>query len=165
MPGCGQTSFSSLPDRWTTGLPALGLTQIQSIPGGAAIVPLVSTAISKPRAWSASINAASSCSKRLAAGDHDQPAVALGPQAFDLLGQRVGLVAPAILAIHADEIGVAEGAARGRAVLLAPGPQVAAGKAQEDRAAAGLHAFALQGEEDFLDRVAHEPSPACGSSA
>ena len=36
--------------RCMSSAPALGLTQIQSRPAGAAIVPLVSTAISKPRA-------------------------------------------------------------------------------------------------------------------
>ena len=44
---------------------------------------------------------------------------------------------------------------RRRAVLLAPGPEIAAGEAQEDRAAPGLHALALQGQEHLLDRVAH----------
>ena len=42
--------------------PALGLTQSQSIPSGAAIVPLVSTATSNSRACSASISGRSSCS-------------------------------------------------------------------------------------------------------
>src|SRR5208337_4499980 len=60
---CGKTSFSSEPAFATSGAPALGLTQIQSRPGGGASVPLVSTAASKPRAWTAPISAASSCNK------------------------------------------------------------------------------------------------------
>ena len=33
IPACGHTSFSSSPERWTTSVPAFGLTQIQSMPG------------------------------------------------------------------------------------------------------------------------------------
>ena len=44
--GCGTTTLSSLPLRWASGAVLLGLTQIQSMPAGAASVPLVSTAIS-----------------------------------------------------------------------------------------------------------------------
>src|SRR5580704_8630761 len=62
-PCCGKTSFSSDPAFATSGAPAFGLTQSQSRPGGGARVPLVSTAISKPRAWTAPISAASSCNK------------------------------------------------------------------------------------------------------
>jgi hypothetical protein len=58
-PGCGHTTFTSSPERCTTSLPALGLMHSQSIPAGAATVPLLSTAISNPSAWSASISAAS----------------------------------------------------------------------------------------------------------
>ena len=60
--------------------------------------------------------------------------------------------------VGADEIGVAEAALRLRPVLLAAGPQVAAGKAQEHRAAARLHALALEGEEAFLHGVGHQPA-------
>ena len=69
---------------------------------------------------------------------HDQPLLMLlAPRRLDLRGQFLGTpeLAPA-LAVGADEIGVAEAALRGRAVLLPPRPQVAAGKAQEHRAAA-----------------------------
>ena len=55
--------------------------------------------------------------------------------------------------VGADEIGVAEIAWAVAPVLLAPAPQIAAGKAQEHRAAARLHALALQRQEGFLDRV------------
>jgi len=51
-----------VPGGLASAAPALGLTQIQSIPVGAAIVPLVSTATSNLRACSASISARSSCS-------------------------------------------------------------------------------------------------------
>jgi len=74
------------------------------------------------------------------------------------LGQGRGVVAPAILAVGADEIGVAEAAQGLGAVLLAPRPQIAAGKAQEDGAAPRLHALSLQRKEYLFDRVAHGPS-------
>ena len=41
------------------------------------------------------------------------------------------------------------------AVLLPPRPQVAPGKAQEHRAPPGADALALQGQEHFLDGIAH----------
>ena len=41
--------------------PALGLTQIQSIPSGGSSVPLVSMAISKPASWKATTSSRSSC--------------------------------------------------------------------------------------------------------
>ncbi len=47
--GCGKTSFSSLPWRRTSCAPALGLTQIQSMPEGGSQVPLVSMAILNSR--------------------------------------------------------------------------------------------------------------------
>src|SRR5688572_17507618 len=73
-----------------------------------------------------------------------------------MVGQRVRTreLAPA-RPVGADEIGVAEITLRHRPVLLAPRPQVAAGKAQEDRAAARLHALALERQESLLDRVGH----------
>src|SRR5437588_2676482 len=58
-------------------------------------------------------------------------------------------------AVGADEIGVAEVADGVGPVFFAPRPQVAAGEAAEDRRAAGVGAFALQGVEDLLDGVAH----------
>jgi hypothetical protein len=54
--------FISSPLRCTSLAPALGLTQIQSSSGGASIVPFVSTAISNPRAWRASMSGPSNCS-------------------------------------------------------------------------------------------------------
>jgi hypothetical protein len=48
IPCCGHTSFSSSPERWTTSVPAFGLMHSQSMPGVAAIVPLLSTATLKP---------------------------------------------------------------------------------------------------------------------
>ena len=85
IPSCGHTSFSSSPERWTTSVPAFGLTQIQSMPGVAGKVPLVSTATRKPRPCSASTSARVELEHRLAAGDHHQPLVfALAPQLLDL---------------------------------------------------------------------------------
>ena len=56
-------------------------------------------------------------------------------------------------AIRADEIRVAETADRGRPVLFATRPQVAAGKATEYRWPPGMRAFALKRVENFLDAV------------
>ncbi len=61
-------------------------------------------------------------------------------------------------AVGAGEVGVAEPAERRGPVFLAPRPEVAAGKAQEHRGPAGIHAFALQGVEDFFDGVHWEES-------
>ncbi len=58
-------------------------------------------------------------------------------------------------AVGADEIRVAELACRIGAVGLAAAPEVAAGKTAEHGCAPGMGAFALQGQEDFLDRVTH----------
>ena len=44
------------------------------------------------------------------------------------------------------------------AVLLAAAPEVAAGKTAKHRRAAGMRAFALQGQEDLFDRVTHHLS-------
>ncbi|PAV68032.1 hypothetical protein WR25_17404 [Diploscapter pachys] len=54
---------------------------------------------------------------------------------------------------------VPEAADRGGAILLAPAPQIAAGKAHEHRAPAGVDALALEGEEHLLDRIAHRITP------
>ena len=62
---------------------------------------------------------------------------------------------PNFLAIHPDEIGVAKPADGGRAILLAPAPQIAPGKAKEYGAPAGMDALALERQEYLLDRVAH----------
>src|SRR3546814_19118888 len=71
---------------------------------------------------------------------------------------RLGELAPA-RAVGADEIGVAEAADRGRAVLLAPCPQIAPGKAPAHRTAPALHALTLQRQEHFLDCIGPRPSP------
>ena len=61
--------------------------------------------------------------------------------------------AAAAWAVHPDEIRVAEGADGGRAVGLAPAPQVAAGEAAEHGGAAGLPALALECVEDLFDGI------------
>ena len=138
-------------------MPALGLMQSQSMPPIAGSVPLLSTATRNPRSWSASTKAAIELKHRLPAGDHHEPAIlAFAPGREHMIGElgRVRELAAA-LPIRPDEIGVAEIALRRRPVPLPAGPEIAAGEPQEYGAAARLHALALQGEEAFLDGIAH----------
>ena len=57
--------------------------------------------------------------------------------------------------VRADEIGITKLAGGLVAVLLPPGPQVAAGKAAEHRGSPGVGPFALEGVEDLFDGVGH----------
>ena len=112
------------------------------------MVPLVSTAISKPRACRASMSGASSCSsgsppvqttKRLPGR------VAAGHFSFDGRSQRLGRrKLSAAGTIGVGKIRVAELADRRCAVGFAAGPEIAARKAAEDRGASRVRAFALQ---------------------
>ena len=63
--------------------------------------------------------------------------------------------APAAGAVQANEVRITEPADGAGAIDFTPRPEVTAGEPAEHRRAAGLSAFALQGEEDLLDRVAH----------
>ena len=100
--------------------------------------------------------------QRFAAGADDKAPGERGirrPGAGDGGSQLLGgFESAAAGSIEADEVCVAEAADGSGAVGLAPGPEVAARKATEDRRAAGLRAFALEGIEDFLDRVGHKNS-------
>src|SRR3546814_19062641 len=71
---------------------------------------------------------------------------------------RLGELAPA-RAVGANEIGVAEAADRGRAVLLAPCPQIAPGNAPDHPTAPALHTLTLERPAHFLDGIGHRPSP------
>ena len=71
-PACGKTSFNSSPERCFRSVPALGLTQTQSIAAGTGRVPLVSIAMVKPRACKAAISGVVDLQHRLAAGEHDE---------------------------------------------------------------------------------------------
>src|SRR3990167_5866371 len=93
---------------------------------------------------------------RFPAGEDDIAALLpLAPDPRGKVRKRGGVITAAILAIHADEIGIAKAADRARTILLAPGPQIASGKAQKHGATPGTHPFALKGEEHLLYRVAH----------
>ncbi len=96
----------------------------------------------------------------LAAGaDHQPVCSATGPCRRDRVGQRLRIrKAAAPWTVHANKVGVAEGADRLGPVGLAPGPEVAARKSAEHGRPAGLPPLPLQGQEDFLDRVAHGAS-------
>ena len=124
IPCCGQTSFSSSPDRCTTSVPAFGLMHSQSMPGVAAIVPLLSTATRKPREWSASIRSVSSCSigsppvittsRRSRPSPHSASTWSASASADRELA--------AARSVGPDEIRIAEIALRRRPILLAPAP-------------------------------------------
>lgn len=96
--------------------------------------------------------------QRLAPGADHQLGITLAtpPHPGDMVGHQVGglELAPA-LAVHADEVRIAEAANGGGAVPLQPAPQVAAGEAQEDSGPPGLTALALHRQEDFLGRIGH----------
>ena len=97
--------------------------------------------------------------QRLPARAHDEPmrAILLRPQCHDLrdeLGRRAVLAA--VLAVGADEVGVAELADGLGTVLFTPRPQVAPCKPAEHGRTTGVRALALQCVEDFLYRVRHD---------
>ena len=98
--------------------------------------------------------------QRLAAGqDHVAVGVVAGPLRGDGIGEFVGRgVAAAQRAVGADKVGIAELAGGGGAVLFAAAPEIAAGKTAKHRRAAGMRAFALQGQEYLFDRVTHHLS-------
>jgi len=57
--------------------------------------------------------------------------------------------------VRAYKFGIAERTYRRRAILLAPGPEIASGKTKKERRAAGVIALALQRAIHFFDRVSH----------
>src|SRR6185312_17340189 len=86
--------------------------------------------------------------------------VAVDARARPLRGNGIGellgrSVAAAQRSVGPDKVSVAKPARRGGAVLLAAAPEIAAGEPAKYRGPASLGAFALQGQEDFLDRVTH----------
>jgi hypothetical protein len=60
-----------------------------------------------------------------------------------------------IFAIGPDEIGIAETTDGGVTIGIPAGPQIAAGKTAKHGRTARVRAFALQGVENFFDRVRH----------
>src|SRR6185295_2749553 len=98
--------------------------------------------------------------QRLAAGqDHVAVGIVAGPLPGDDFGELVRRsVAAAQRAVGADKVGIAELAGGAGAILFAAAPEVAAGKTAKHRRAAGMRAFALQGQEYLFDRVAHHLS-------
>ncbi len=151
--------MSSWPLHCRNGAPAFGLTQIQSMPPcgvlravcfdgdvETVLVDRVDQRRIELQQW-------------LAAGeDHKAPRRVTRPSLRD--GARefaCAFEAAAAGPIGADEIGIAELADGGGAVLFAAGPQIAAGETAEHGGAAGLGALALQRLEDFFDGVGHVP--------
>src|ERR1700733_6741283 len=78
------------------------------------------------------------------------------PLRGDGIGEHLGGgVAAAQRSVGPDKIGVAKPACCGGAILLAAAPEIAAREPAKHGGPAGVGAFALQGQEDFLDRVTH----------
>lgn len=97
--------------------------------------------------------------KGFAAGADDEATArsrVAGPLGFNGGGELTGAGKFAAGgAVRSDKVGIAKLADGGGAVGFSARPEVAAGEAAEDGGAAGLGAFALQGVEDFFNRVAH----------
>jgi len=91
---------------------------------------------------------------RLAAGQHHERGAGIARNRRAHVGQfgRRRETAAAF-AVDADEIGVAELAVGFGAILLAAGPQIAAGKAAEDGGATRVRTLALQRVENLLHGV------------
>src|SRR4051812_12803641 len=85
------------------------------------------------------------------------------PAAGDGVGQIVCTGKTTAVRTHANEIGVAKGADRRRAILFATRPQVAPRESTEDGSPAGMKAFTLQGEENLLHGIVRhtDPDPSC----
>src|SRR5229473_7035857 len=88
--------------------------------------------------------------------DHVTVGADAGPLRGDGIRKFAGrCIAAAQRAVGSDKIGVAKPARRRGAVLLAAAPQVAAREPAKHRGPAGMRAFALQGQKDFLYCVTH----------
>ena len=121
-------------------------------------MPLVSTATSKPRVVEGGDRRVVELEERFAAGADDEAlavAVQGRPATRDRVGEFVRRAELAAVGSDAEEVGVAEAADRGLAILLAARPEVAAREAAEDRRSAGVRSLALEGVEDLLDGVGH----------
>ena len=154
IPGCGQTSFSSSPLRWTTSVPALGLTHSQSMPGDAGKRAVALDRDPEAARVERIDQRRVELQHRLAAGDHDQPRSSPPPHSAATCRR-----APRHRrTCRRPRRPCRRNRCRRNCTAPSRGPArapttVAAGKAQEHRAAARLHALALQGQEAFLDRV------------
>src|SRR5712664_1414929 len=79
-----------------------------------------------------------------------------GPLRGNGIGELPGRgIAAAQRAVGSDKIGVAKPARRRGAVLLAAAPEIAACEPAKHRRAAGVCAFALQGQKDFFNSITH----------
>ena len=96
--------------------------------------------------------------QRLAAGEHDETVLLAAPP---LRLDRVREVVLSRVAVPARSIGthkirVTERALRAAAVLLAPRPEIAAGKATEHSWAPRMRTLTLQGQENFFHGITHD---------
>ena len=117
-------------------------------------------AISKPRSVQGIDQGLIHLQERFAAGANDEPSASRSPSPANAAAMASASAtacckAAAARAVGADEIGVAEIANGGGAILFMARPEIAAGKAAKHRGPTGIGAFALQGVEDLFDRVIH----------
>ena len=125
-------------------VPALGLTHSQSIPRLAGSVPLLSTAMRKARWCSARSSAGIELEHGLSASD-DRQSFAPSPHvASTWSASALGRRTCPRLRHPCRRIRVAEIALGRRPILLAPGPEVAAGEAQENGATARSESLHLE---------------------
>ena len=163
----GRPASARRPVVSTSSAPAFGLTQTQSIPAGAGSVPLVSIAISKPRACSASTSASSSCSSGSPPVHTTKRSRRVGrrrprrPRRRRPARRRSANLPPPGPSVPTKSVSQNWQTAVARS-RLAPGPQVAAGEPAEHRRPAGVGALALERVEDLLDGVAHATACAPG---
>ena len=139
--------------------PALGLTQIQSMPSGGSQRAVGLDGDLEARLVQRADERRVDLQQRLAAGAHDErraAPVGARPLLRDGVGELLGgAELAAAVAVGADEVGVAERADGRGPVLLVPRPEVAAGEAAEHRRPPGVGPLALQRVEDLLDGVGH----------
>lgn len=142
----------------TTGAVPLGLTQIQSMPGGRLDGAVGFDGDGEAARVDDGQQRFVQLQQRFAAGEDDVAVGGVGtPGGLDGIGEQFGAGEfAAAVAVGADEVGVAEGAGGAGAVALAAGPEITAREPAEDRRAARVGAFALQGLEDFFGGVGHD---------
>src|SRR5205823_7557805 len=100
--------------------------------------------------------------QRLSAGADNETIGILalcGPAALNDVGQFFWAGKTSAVRRDPDEVRIEKRAHGGRAILLAPRPEIASGKATEDGGPSRMKSLALKGEENLLDRVVRHMAP------